>query len=365
MHTNTTDLFLPVPFGACTLRNRIVMAPLTRSRSAANGVPGKYAAEYYRQRATAGLIIAEAAQISAQGKGYAGAPGIYTAAHVRGWAMVTHAVHAAGGRIFLQLWHVGRISHPSLQPYGDLPVAPSAIQPAGQAFTEEGFQPFVTPRALTEGELPGIVEQYRTAAQRALDAGFDGVEIHAANGYLIDQFLRDSTNQRTDAYGGSLENRSRLLMEVTTAVTGVWGSHRVGVRLSPVSPVNDIGDSHPQSLFTHVIQGLNGFKLLYVHMIEGATGGARDVEPGFDFQVLRRQFNGLYIANNGYDLALAEHNRAAGQLDLVAFGRLFISNPDLVRRLRLNGPLTAIDPDTVYGGGTHGYTDYPAWAAAA
>jgi N-ethylmaleimide reductase len=360
MQTNTSDLFLPVPFGACTLRNRIVMAPLTRSRSAADGVPGKYAAEYYRQRATAGLIVAEAAQISAQGKGYAGAPGIYTAAHVRGWATITHAVHAAGGRIFLQLWHVGRISHPSLQPDGDLPVAPSAIAPAGQAFTEEGFQPFVTPRALALEEIPGIVEQYRSAAQRALDAGFDGVEIHAANGYLIDQFLRDQTNHRTDAYGGTLENRSRLLMEVTAAVTGVWGSERVGVRLSPVSPVNDIADSDPATLFTHVVGQLNRFKLLYLHMIEGATGGPRDVEHGFDLQTLRRLFNGLYIANNGYDLALAERRRSAGQLDLVAFGRMFISNPDLVQRLETGAPLAEIDPATVYGGGKHGYTDYPA-----
>lgn len=340
------------------------MAPLTRSRSEADGVPGKYAAEYYRQRATAGLIIAEAAQISSQGKGYAGAPGIYTNAHVRGWSIITHAVHAAGGRIFLQLWHVGRISHPSLQPYGDLPVAPSAIEPSGQAFTEEGFQPFVTPRALALEELPGIVEQYRSAAQRALDAGFDGVEIHAANGYLIDQFLRDKTNHRTDAYGGSLENRSRLLMEVTTAVVGVWGSERVGVRLSPVSPVNDISDSEPEALFTHVVEQLNQFKLLYLHMIEGATGGPREVEHGFDLQVLRRLFNGLYIANNGYDLALAERHRTAGQLDLVAFGRLFICNPDLVRRLQMAAPLAVIDPDTVYGGGKHGYTDYPPLATA-
>ena len=370
MHTNlnatsvASDLFLPVQFGACTLRNRIVMAPLTRSRSAADGVPGKYAAEYYRQRATAGLIIAEAAQISPQGKGYAGAPGIYTNAHVRGWTFVTHAVHAAGGRIFLQLWHVGRISHPSLQPYGALPVAPSAIQPAGQAFTEEGFQPFVTPRALTLEEIPALVAQYRAAAQRAMDAGFDGVEIHAANGYLIDQFLRDSTNHRTDAYGGSLENRSRLLMEVTAAVTGVWGSNRVGVRLSPVSPVNDISDSDPRTLFYYVVEQLNRYKLLYLHVVEGATGGPRDAAHGFDLQFLRRRFNGLCMANNGYDLALAEGNRAAGLLDLVAFGRLFISNPDLVRRLQLHGPLAPIDPDTVYGGGKHGYTDYPDWVPA-
>ncbi|WP_332877116.1 alkene reductase [Massilia sp. S19_KUP03_FR1] len=357
---SASDLFLPVQFGACHLRNRIVMAPLTRSRAEADGVPGKYAADYYRQRATAGLIIAEAAQISAQGKGYAGTPGIYNSAHVKAWATVTRAVHAAGGRIFLQLWHVGRISHPSLQPHGELPVAPSAIQPAGQAFTENGFQPFVTPRELTLDEIAGVVEQYRSAAERALDAGFDGVEIHAANGYLLDQFLRDSTNHRTDAYGGALENRSRLLMEVTAAVTGVWGSNRVGVRLSPLSPMNDISDSNPQALFTHVVQQLNLFKLLYLHVIEGVTGGPRDVEHGFDLQSLRRLFNGLYIANNGYDLALAEQRRAAGQLDLVAFGRPFIANPDLVHRLQSHAALATFDQATLYGGGEHGYTDYPA-----
>jgi N-ethylmaleimide reductase len=363
MHT-TTDLFLPVPFGACTLRNRIVMAPLTRNRAEADGVPGKFAAEYYRQRASAGLIIAEAAQISPQGKGYAGTPGIYNRAQVKGWAFITQTVHAAGGRIFLQLWHVGRISHPSLQPWGALPVAPSAIRPAGQAYTESGFQDFVAPRALTLEELPAIIEQYRSAAQRALDAGFDGVEIHAANGYLLDQFLRDGSNHRTDAYGGSLENRSRLLMEVAAAVTGVWGGDRVGVRLSPVSPVNDMADSNPQALFTHVVEQLGQFGLLYLHMIEGATGGARVVEHGFDPQMLRRLFQGLYIGNNSYDLALAERARAAGAIDLVAFGRLFIANPDLVRRLQTGAPLASFDPATLYGGGKHGYTDYPALAPA-
>lgn len=353
------DLFSPIHFGACELRNRIVMAPLTRNRAGPGDVPGPLAAAYYRQRASAGLIIAEASQISPQGKGYAATPGIYDAAQVEGWRLVTQAVHAAGGRIFLQLWHVGRISHPSLQVDGALPVAPSAIRPVGQAYTESGFKPFVTPRALALSELPGVVDQYRCAAQNALLAGFDGVEIHAANGYLIDQFLRDGTNGRTDAYGGSCENRSRLLMEVTAAVCKVWGSERVGVRLSPLSPTNDIADSDPQSLFTYVVEQLNVFKLLYLHVIEGATGGPREVAHGFDLQILRRLFKGLYIANNGYDLAMAEAGRRAGRLDLVAFGRLFIANPDLVRRLQTGAALAPVDQATLYGGGAHGYTDYP------
>ncbi|WP_426191604.1 alkene reductase [Massilia sp. DWR3-1-1] len=357
------DLFLPVPFGACQLRNRIVMAPLTRSRASTDGVPGPFAAEYYRQRATAGLIIAEAAQISPQGKGYAGTPGIYNREQVSGWAVINQAVHQADGRIFLQLWHVGRISHPSLQPDGALPVAPSAIRPAGQAYTEHGFQDFVTPRALAEADLAGIVEQYRGAAQHALSAGFDGVEIHAANGYLIDQFLRDSTNHRSDGYGGSLAGRSRLLMEVTAAVTAVWGGERVGVRISPVSPANDIADSDPHALFTYVVEQLNAFKLLYLHVIEGATGGPRDIDPAFDFLRLRQRFNGLYIGNNGYDLAMAQAALAAGRLDLVAFGRPFIANPDLVRRLQEGAPLASLDGASLYSGGAHGYTDYPPLAA--
>jgi N-ethylmaleimide reductase len=356
----TPDLFSPVGFGPYQLANRIVMAPLTRSRAVAGDVPGPDAAEYYRQRASAGLIIAEATQISPQGKGYAYTPGIYNAAQVAGWSAITAAVHAAGGRIFLQLWHVGRISHPSLQPGGELPVAPSAIAPEGKAFTEKGFEPFVTPRALDLVEMPGIVAQYRLAAGYALDAGFDGVEIHAANGYLIDQFLRDGSNHRTDNYGGSFENRARLLLEVTAAVTQVWGGgDRVGVRLSPVSPANDIADSDPQALFAYVVDELNAFKLVYLHVIEGATGGPRTVDQPFDFDQLRHRFNGLYIGNNGYDLALAERARADDKIDLVAFGRAFIANPDLVRRLREGAPLAQLDETTLYGGGAHGYTDYP------
>ena len=259
----------------------------------------------------------------------------------------------------MQLWHVGRISHPTLQPNGELPVAPSAIKPEGNAFTEAGFVPFVTPRALETDEIAGLVEQYRVASQYALDAGFDGIEIHAANGYLIDQFLRDCTNRRTDAYGGSLENRYRFLKEVTTAVISIWGAERVGVRLSPLSPFNDISDSTPASLFSYVVEQLNKFDLLYLHVIEGATGGSRQVENGFDLQILRRLFKGFYIGNNGYDLDLAITARQQGLVDLVAFGRLFISNPDLVDRLQRAAPLNKLDEDTLYGGGEKGYIDYP------
>jgi len=273
------------------------------------------------------------------------------AAQVAGWSRVTAAVHEAGGRIFLQLWHVGRISHLSLQPGGALPVAPSAIQPKGNAYTETGFQPFVMPRALELEELPGIVDQYSKAAIYAREANFDGVEIHAANGYLIDQFLCDGSNARADAYGGSVENRCRLLIEVVNAVTKVWSANRVGVRLSPLSPANDIADSNPMVLFNHAVEQLNRSHLLYLHVIEGVTGGSRTVEQGFDLQILRRLFNGLYIANNGYDRALALEARQEGRLDLVAFGRLYISNPDLVERLREDASLEALDEHTLYGGG--------------
>jgi N-ethylmaleimide reductase len=268
-------------------------------------------------------------------------------------------VHKEGGCIFLQLWHVGRISHPSLQPSNSLPVAPSAIKPEGNAFTEEGFLPFVTPRALETNEIAGIVEQYRVASQYALDAGFDGVEIHAANGYLIDQFLRDSTNHRTDIYGGTLENRTRFLMEVTSAVVSVWSADRVGVRLAPISPANDISDSDPEKLFTSVVEQLNTFNLLYLHIIEGATGGSRIVDNGFDLQILRKLFKGIYMGNNGYDRDLAISARQQNLVDMVAFGRLFIANPDLVNRLKLNAPMNKLDTDTLYGGGSKGYIDYP------
>jgi len=355
-----SDLFQPVRLGPYQLANRIVMAPLTRSRAGEDGVPRPLMAEYYAQRASAGLIIAEGTNISPQGRGYALTPGLYEAAQVEGWRKVTEAVHARGGRIFPQLWHVGRVSHPSLQPGGALPVAPSAIRPEATSYTDAGFRPCVTPRALAIAEIPEIVEQYRHATRNALVAGFDGVEIHAANGYLIEQFLRDSTNKRTDAYGGSRENRARLLLEVTEAVVGVCGGERVGIRLSPVSPVNGADlDSDPAGTYAYVVERLNAFGLAYIHIIEGATQGPREVPGGFDLQILRQSFKGLYIANNGYDLGLALEARRRNLADIISFGRLYIANPDLVERLRIGARLNVPERATFFGGGAAGYTDYP------
>jgi len=357
----TTDLFDPVALGTYTLSNRIVMAPLTRSRADDAGVPGELQATYYSQRASAGLIVTEATNISAQGKGYIRTPGIWTKEQVAGWKLTTKAVHDKGGRIFLQLWHVGRISHPDLQPGGALPVAPSAVAPENQqAFTYEGFKPVPTPRALETNEIPGIVADYAHAAQCAMDAGFDGVEIHSANGYLLQQFLSDKTNKRTDRYGGGIANRTRLVVEVVEAVTRVWGGDRVGIRLSPLTKFADIGDSNPEPVYLSLIEQINPFGLAYIHVVEGDTGGERHPAGGFDLQKLRRAFNGLYIANNNYDLELALEARAKNLADLICFGRPFISNPDLVERLRANAPLAAPDPNTFYAGDAKGYIDYPA-----
>jgi len=354
------DLFQPIRLGRIQLTNRVVMAPLTRSRSRADGVPHfALMSTYYRQRASAGLIIAEGTNISPQARGYAFTPGIYTQAQVEGWQPITEAVHTEGGRIFVQLWHVGRVSHPALQERGILPVAPSAIRPEARAFLESGFVPCVTPRPLETDEIPDIIAQYRHAARCALKAGFDGVEIHAANGYLLEQFLRDSTNQRTDVYGGSRKKRARLLLEVAEAVAEVCGGDRVGIRLSPVTPANDIGpDSDPMATYGYVVEQLGAFNLAYIHVIEGATQGPRDAVD-FDFQALRRAFRGFYIANNGYDSALAQEALRRGQADLVAFGRAFIANPDLVERMRICAPLNTADSATFFGGGKEGYTDYP------
>jgi N-ethylmaleimide reductase len=360
-----SDLFQPMRLGPYQLTNRIVMAPLTRSRASNDGVPQPLMADYYAQRASAGLIIAEGTNVSPQGRGYAFTPGIYNHAQIDGWRQVTEAVHARGGRIFPQLWHVGRVSHPSLQAGGALPVAPSAIRPEATSYTGAGFEPCVTPRALAAAEIPEIVEQYGQAARNALTAGFDGVEIHAANGYLIEQFLRDSTNKRTDAYGGSVANRARLLLEVTKAVAGICGGERVGVRLSPVAPVNGAAlDSDPAETYTYAVEQLNGFGLAYLHVIEGATQGPREVAGGFDLQILRRLFKGLYMANNGYDLKLALEARRHNLADLISFGRAFIANPDLVERLRIGAPLNTPDQATFFGGGAAGYTDYPALSSA-
>jgi len=355
----SSDLFQPVQLGSLKLNNRIIMAPLTRSRAGKGDVQGVLNAEYYGQRSTAGLIISEATQISQQGKGYAFTPGIYTDEQVAGWKIVTDAVHAKGGRIFAQLWHVGRISHPDLQPNGELPVAPSAIKPEGQAFTETGFKPFVTPRALELREIPGIVDQYAHAAACAKRAGFDGVEIHAANGYLLDQFMRDKTNKRTDQYGGSLENRARITLEVIEAIKKSWKSQSIGIRLSPVSPANDIADSDPMGTFSYLVQQLNQFDLAYIHCVEGVTIGPREIPADFSFSTLREMFKGLYIGNNGYDLELALQARREGSVDFVCFGRPFIGNPDLVRRLYDDAEIVNAPRETWYGGGAEGYTDWP------
>ncbi|MGN6580518.1 MAG: alkene reductase [Bordetella sp.] len=365
------SLFDPLVAGDLALANRVVMAPLTRNRSP-NAVPKPMTATYYAQRATAGLLITEATAISHQGQGYADVPGLYGADQLEGWKRVTDAVHAAGGRIVVQVWHVGRVSHTSLQPNGGAPVAPSAITANSKTYVIDAdgkgaFTPTSTPRALGIEELPGIVADYRKAVRAAVDAGFDGVELHAANGYLIDQFLRSSSNHRTDAYGGSIENRARLLFEVLDAITDEIGAGRVGIRISPVTPANDVSDPNPQPLFDYVAQGLARYGLAYVHVIEGATGGARDFQQGdapFDYAALKaayRQAGGkaAWMVNNGYDGALAEKAVESGQADLVAFGKPFISNPDLVRRLRENAALNEWDQSTFYGGGEKGYIDYP------
>ncbi len=358
IHSPSTDLFDPVQLGDYRLANRIVMAPLTRSRASAAGTATPLMALYYGQRASAGLIVAEGTNISAQARGYAFTPGIYDSYQIEAWQPVTKAIHDKAGRVFVQLWHVGRISHPSLQTNNVLPVAPSAIRPNAMVFTENGFQACLTPRALETAEIAEIVEQYAKAARNALAAGFDGVEIHAANGYLIEQFLRDSTNHRTDAYGGSREKRARFLLEVVQAVVSACGPGRVGIRLSPVSPVNDAAlDSDPMATYRHVVEHLNPFGLAYLHVIEGVTQGAREMPAGI--QALRHDFKGPYMANNGYDLNLALEARECLQADLIAFGRLYIANPDLVERFRRGGSLNVPDRATFFGGGAVGYTDYP------
>lgn len=358
------NLFTPIKLGAYELPNRIVMAPLTRNRAGEGNVPQLLNVTYYEQRASAGLIITEASQISPQGMGYPATPGIHSAEQIAGWQQITQAVHAKDGRIFVQLWHVGRISHPSLQPDGATPVAPSAIQPKGDAMTYEGMQRFVTPRALELDEIPGIVEQYRQAAKNSLEAGFDGVEIHGANGYLLDQFLRDGTNHRTDAYGGPVENRARLLLEVTEAVVGVFGSDRVGVRLSPSATFNDMTDSDPRATFGYAIQALNPFNLAYLHLLEPSEADLRYGGTPIPTKEFRPLYDGLLMVNWDYDQASGNQAIASGDADLVSYGKLFIANPDLPERFAKNAPLNEPDPNTFYGGSAEGYIDYPTLAAA-
>ena len=356
----TIDLFSPISLGDLTLPNRIIMAPLTRNRAV---MPGNTLqamnVAYYAQRSSAGMIICEAAQVSPEGIGYPATPGIHSKEQVQGWRAVNDAVHAKGGRIFVQLWYCGRISHPDLLPDNQQPVSASPIKPEGDAVTFEGMKPFVEPRALRTDEIPGIVDQYRQAAKRAVEAGFDGVEVHSANGYLLDQFLRDGTNQRDDSYGGSLENRTRLLLEVLSAVLEIWEPSRVGVRISPENSFNDIHDSDPQATFNFVAQALSGKGLGYLHAVEGdMVSGERSLE----YRQIRDHFDGCYMANCGYDKARAQAAIASGNADMVSFGQLFLANPDLVQRFKTDADLNTPDQDTFYGGDEKGYTDYPTLA---
>ena len=350
------ELFAPFMLSDMLLGNRIVMAPMTRNRAAPEGVPSPLMSIHYGQRGDAGLLISESAPVSAQGVGYPGTPGIYTEEQAQGWRKITDAVHAKGGHIFAQLQHCGRISHPRLQVNEELPVAPSAITPEGLAVTYGGMQPFLTPRELTTAEIPQVVDQFKRSAAVAKAAGFDGVEIHAANGYLIDQFLRDGSNQRSDRYGGSPARRLAFLLEIVAAVSEIWPKGRIGVRFSPENRFNDMRDSDPAAHFGYYAQELSKLHLAYLHVLEGdmsATAAA------MDYRELRRRFGGTYIANNGYDKARAMAAIEQGSADLIAFGKPFIANPDLVARLRHDLPLATPDSATFYGGDERGYTDYP------
>lgn len=348
-------LFTPTKLGRVELANRFVMAPMTRGRADADGTPNDLMAEYYEQRASAGLIITEATAVSRQGYGWVGSPGIYNRDQVEGWRKVTNAVHRNGGRIFLQLWHMGRVSHPDFLG-GKLPVGPSAIAAKGETYTPSGKMAYVTPRALELEEIPFVIQEYAHATRLAREAWFDGVEIHAANGYLIDQFLRDGSNQRSDRYGGSVENRVRFLSEVTEAVTRAWSSDHVGVRLSPANPYNDMSDSDPLKTFTYATHELNKFNLAYLHVLEGVS---RDPAAEAITPHLRRLYKGSMIINGGYDKASATNALAGREGDLVAFGTPFIANPDLVERYRENHPLNELRSDGLYMGGREGYIDYP------
>jgi N-ethylmaleimide reductase len=357
-------LFSPVRLGELELANRVVMAPMTRNRASNPGrVPTPLMAEYYRQRASAGLIVTEATHASPEGVGYADTPGILSAEHVSAWRRVTDAVHAAGGKIVVQLWHVGRISHPAFQPHGARPVAPSAVAPAGQSYTPQGPQPFVTPRALETEEVPVIVDDFARGAANARAAGFDGVELHGANGYLVDQFLRDGTNRRTDRYGGDVRNRARFLLEVTQALVEVWGGGRVGVRLSPSGTFNDMHDSNPFATFGYAARELGRLGLAYLHVVRPNDADRRHGNPGWrpvPVSYFRQLFNGRIVAAGDYTAQSAEAALSSGEADAVAFARAFIANPDLLDRFRRDAPLAEADPSTFYGGGAKGYADYPA-----
>lgn len=357
--SSTANLFEPVSMGDLTLPNRVLMAPLTRNRAQADGTPKDMAQTYYAQRASAGLIVSEATQISPLGKGYLDTPGIYTDDHIAGWRKITNAVHAGGGRIFCQLWHVGRISHTSLLPEGSLPVSSSAKRAEAQTFTANGFEDCSAPEALAEDQIEQTIVDYVHAAKSAQEAGFDGIEVHAANGYLLDQFLQDGVNTRSDDYGGSIENRMRLLCEVLDAVGDVWPQGRIGVRLSPLGQANDISDSDPAALFTAVYKMLAARELAYLHVVETFPGSTPDEDDKQLMARLRSEYTGFFIGNGGYDGSMAAEAVEAGTVDAVAFGRPFISNPDLPKRLLLGADLATADQDTFYGGDERGYTDYP------
>lgn len=360
-----TDLFTPLQLGPYRLGHRIAMAPMTRNRASESFVPSPISVTYYAQRASQGLIITEASQVAPEAAGYPRTPGIYASEQVAAWREVTRAVHERGARIFLQLWHGGRISHPSVLPGGILPVAPSAIRAEGTLMTPTGTQAYVTPRALDTAEIAGIVAQFRQGARNALEAGFDGVELHGANGYLLDQFLRSGSNRRTDAYGGSIENRARVLLEATDAVVEEWGPQRVGVRVSPLVDVHSVSDDDPGRLFMHVTQELSRRAIGYLHVFESVIPHPATPSPRFDLRVLRRAFAGTYIANGGYDLERATAAVTAGDADLVSFGRPYISNPDLPERLRRGLALAPADASLFYQGGARGYIDYPTASDAA
>lgn len=360
-----SPIFSPFTLGTLQLKNRIVMAPLTRSRAEEGNVPSSMAPEYYSMRSDAGLIITEATQISAGGQGYVSTPGIHTDEQIEGWQKVTDAVHQKNGKIFMQLWHVGRISHPDFL-NGELPVAPSAVAPRGvQTYTAQGFKAIPTPRALETKEIPAIVEEFRQGAINAKAAGFDGVEVHGANGYLLDQFLEDSTNQRTDEYGGSIENRARFLLQVIAVVSEVWGSDRVGVRLSPGGSFNDMFDSNPQETFSYVVRQLAPMNLAYLHLIEPGPSQGEHPLPDLSAKFFRPLFPGPIIVAGGYTLERANAVIKQGLADMVAFGQLFIANPDLVERFKSGAPFNPPDQDTFYGGGAKGYIDYPTLSGSA
>ncbi|MBU3601546.1 alkene reductase [Polynucleobacter sp. AM-25C3] len=358
-------MFTPVKLGAIELKNRLVMAPLTRMRAIEGDVPNPLAKTYYEQRASAGLIISEATQISPIGKGYPATPGIYSVEQTAAWKEIVNAVHAKGGKMVAQLWHVGRISHSSLHPEQGAPEAPSEIAPAGQTYGADWkLHDYETPKAMTAEDIACLLKDFELAAANAKAAGFDGVEIHSANGYLLDQFLQDKTNQRTDGYGGSIENRMRLLGEVIESITKIFPSDRIGVRLSPYGSFNDMGDSDPVALFNAVIQKLNGYQLSYVHMIEPrstAAGGNDQIDAGAPItsEIFRAAYQGKFISAGGYDQAMGEAVLEAGLADAVAYGRLYIANPDLAERFKQGAALNAYDRASFYGGAEAGYTDYP------